>query len=101
MNGASVTDQRTGQVLTGTVDLEPTFERIASGRGGLSRNDGSVFQNRDGTLPTQVPGYYREYVIPTAGTQGPGAQRLVVGQGGEAYYTSDHYANFSQVRGYR
>ncbi len=40
------------------------------------------------------PGYYREYVRPTPGVSGPGPQRIVVGRGGEMYYTSDHYQTF-------
>jgi len=31
-------------------------------------------------LPRQAKGYYREYVHPTSGVKGPGAQRVVVGQ---------------------
>lgn len=39
-------------------------------------------------------GYYTEYVHPTPGILGPGPQRIVVGQGGEMYYTADHYKTF-------
>jgi filamentous hemagglutinin len=61
-------------------------------------NDGSVFMNREGLLPEQPVGYYREYVHPTAGIDGPGRQRLVIGGGGETYYTPDHYKSFIRIR---
>jgi len=71
-----------------------TSHRIDDGVPFPHRNDGSVFQNREGLLPAQSPGYYREYVVPTPGVRGPGPQRLILGQGGEIYYTLDHYLTF-------
>jgi filamentous hemagglutinin len=87
-------------VLEGTVDLGPTLERIETGGSFPHRNDGGIFNNRPlpgrttPELPAQPAGYYREYVHPTPGVQGPGPQRVVVGQGGEMYYTPDHYQTF-------
>jgi filamentous hemagglutinin len=49
-------------------------------------------------LPVQPLGYYREYVVPTPGVNGPGPQRIVIGQGGEMYYTPDHYDTFTPIR---
>jgi guanyl-specific ribonuclease Sa len=90
-----------GSVLyVGEVDLAPTLERIARGERNPHRNDGSVFQNRPlpgkatPELPRKPPGYYQEYVHPTPGLSGPGPQRIVVGRGGEWYYTPDHYQSF-------
>jgi filamentous hemagglutinin len=94
VNGVKVVDQKTGNVLQGTVDLGPTLARIKSGGSFPHRNDGSVFMNRAGDLPLQPPGYYTEYVHPTPGISGPGPQRIVTGQGGEIYYTPDHYKTF-------
>jgi RHS repeat-associated protein len=100
INGVRVVDRRTGTVLEGTVDLKPTLDRIASGGRLPHRNDGSIFQNRSlpgrtsPELPAQAPGYYHEYVHPTPGVSGPGPQRVVVGQGGERFYTPDHYQSF-------
>lgn len=100
INGVRVVDRRAGTVLEGTVDLKPTLDRIASGGRFPHRNDGSIFQNRplpgrtSPELPAQAPGYYREYVHPTPGVSGPGPQRVVVGQGGEMFYTPDHYQTF-------
>jgi hypothetical protein len=104
VDGIVVIDQRTGQVYTGTVDLQPTLDRIDAGIRFPSRNDGSVFQNRPtgggGTslLPVQPLGYYTEYVVPTPGIKGPGPQRIIVGKGGETYYTPDHYNTSTPVR---
>ena len=104
VSGAIVTDRRTGTVLEGTVDLRPTLDRIESGVRYPHRNDGAVFQNhplpgRDKpSIPNQSPGYYREYVHPTPGTHGPGPQRVVIGKGGEMYYTPDHYQTFVALK---
>jgi filamentous hemagglutinin len=74
------------------------LERIENGEGFPHRNDGSVFGNREGRLPPQPEGYYREYVHPTPGESGPGAQRVITGAGGEVYYTPDHYGTFTRVK---
>ncbi len=60
--------------------------------------DGVVFGNFERLLPQRERGYYREYTVPTMRVKHRGARRLVVGRGGELYYTSDHYASFSRVR---
>ena len=75
-------------------ELRPTLDRINRGERFPHRNDGSIFGNREGRLPQRPYGYYREYVHPTPGVEGPGAQRLVIGQEGEIYYTPDHYRTF-------
>ena len=70
-------------------------------RGGPFRydRDGSVFQNREGRLPQQARGYYREYTVPTPGAADRGARRIV--SGGEPpevyYYTGDHYRTFQRI----
>ncbi|UFI47588.1 ribonuclease domain-containing protein [Pseudomonas savastanoi] len=45
----------------------------------------------------ETAGYYTEYVHPTPGIVGPGPQRIVVGKGGEMYYTADHYKTFMML----
>ena len=85
-------------VFRGTIDLQETLERIAQGRRLEYRNDGSTFANREGRLPRKPAGYYKEYVHPTPEISGPGPQRIVVGAGGEAYYTPDHYRTFEKLR---
>ena len=83
----------------GTVhDVKPTMDRISSGGRNPHRNDGSVFKNKGGDLPAQAQGHYREYVHPTPGTNGPGAMRVVTGQDGKAWFSSDHYKTFTPIR---
>lgn len=77
--------------------LGDTLTRIANGESYPHRNDGTEFQNREGLLPEEAPGYYKEYVVPTPGNPGAGAQRVVMGQNGEVYYTPDHYKSFVRV----
>ena len=81
----------------GELDLTDTLVRIAEGKSFPHRNDGGVFGNREGRLPRKPRGYYREYVHPTAGVRGPGPQRLVIGAGGDVWYTPDHYDSFRAV----
>lgn len=59
--------------------------------------DGVVFGNFEGRLPAHRRGYYHEYTVPTPGSRDRGARRLVTGQGGEIYYTDDHYDTFRAV----
>ncbi|HEY3148902.1 MAG TPA: ribonuclease domain-containing protein [Dongiaceae bacterium] len=59
--------------------------------------DGSEFSNREGRLPRQGPGYYREYTVATAGSPDRGARRIVSGRAGEIYYTRDHYQTFIRL----
>lgn len=85
-------------VFEGDVDLRETLERIDAGRKLKFRNDGTVFQNRERRLPARPSGYYREWVHPTPGLSGPGPQRVITGDGGEAFYTPDHYKTFEKIR---
>jgi ribonuclease T1 len=60
--------------------------------------DGSVFQNREGVLPSQPTGYYHEYTVVTPGSSTRGARRIVTGEEyQEDYYTADHYATFDLI----
>lgn len=60
--------------------------------------DGAVFSNREGLLPRQKRGYYREYTVKTPGERTRGARRIISGAGGELYYTEDHYNHFRRIR---
>ena len=60
--------------------------------------DGAVFGNREGLLPRQKRGYYREYTVKTPGVRNRGARRIVAGGGGELFYTDDHYNHFRRIR---
>lgn len=59
--------------------------------------DGTVFQNREGILPSRPRGYYHEYTVITPGENDRGARRIVTGERGELYYTDDHYDSFSRI----
>lgn len=66
------------------------------------RKDGTVFGNRERLLPRAQRGFYREYTVPTPGSQDRGARRLVCGgnrpTAPEAcFYTADHYASFKLI----
>jgi guanyl-specific ribonuclease Sa len=61
------------------------------------KNDGVVFDNREGILPAESSGYYHEYTVPTPGSPDRGARRIVTGSADQYYYTGDHYASFCQI----
>ena len=61
------------------------------------RNDGVTFQNREKRLPAKNSGYYKEYTVPTPGSQDRGARRIVTGSEKEVFYTGDHYSSFVVV----
>ena len=85
-------------VFHGTVDLDPTLERIVRGERLPFQDDGSPFGNQEGRLPAQPDGYYTQYVNPTAQLAGPGPQRVVLGRDGEIYYSPDHGRTFMRLR---
>lgn len=84
--------------------FKTTPNRITSGGKYPHKNNFSVFRNYPNRttgisgLPKQPNGYYKEYVHPTPDIPGPGPQRIIVGQNGEAYYTNDHYKTFIKIR---
>ncbi|MFI5609390.1 ribonuclease domain-containing protein [Amycolatopsis sp. NPDC051903] len=61
------------------------------------KNDGVVFDNREGILPSCSSGYYHEYTVPTPGASNRGTRRIITGEGGEYFYTGDHYATFKVI----
>jgi guanyl-specific ribonuclease Sa len=78
-------------------ELEKTLELIQRGGPFPHRQDGAVFQNRERRLPQQPRGYYHEYTVRTPGASNRGARRVVRGDGGELYYTRDHYGTFMRI----
>lgn len=76
-----------------------TLELIAAGGPfPFPRNDNQTFSNREGLLPKEARGYYREFTVVTPGSDDRGARRIVTGREGEKYWTDDHYASFSRIR---
>lgn len=78
-------------------EAHETIRLIARGGPFPYRQDGAVFENREGRLPRKPTGYYREYTVITPGSADRGARRLVRGEQGELYYTDDHYNSFRRV----
>ncbi|MER6385059.1 ribonuclease domain-containing protein [Streptomyces sp. NPDC001250] len=75
-----------------------TLNLIAQGGPYPYSQDGTVFTNKEGVLPSQASGYYHEYTVITPGSPTRGARRIVTGEESqEDYYTSDHYATFNLV----
>ena len=77
-------------------EAHATLRLIARGGPFPHRQDGSVFQNREGHLPKQPRGYYHEYTVETPGLDHRGARRIVTGGEPpvEYFYTDDHYDSF-------
>ena len=75
-----------------------TLALIDSGGPFPHGKDGSVFSNREGRLPQRAAGYYREYTVETPNSPDRGARRIVAGEGGEIFYTRDHYGSFLQLK---
>jgi ribonuclease T1 len=61
------------------------------------KQDGVVFQNRERILPKRPNGFYNEYTVKTPGSPDRGARRIVTGEDGSRFYTSDHYDSFREV----
>jgi hypothetical protein len=102
-------------IYTGIVDVAPTLERIRRGLSVYNNefDDGGFFNFTDPTQLTNVPrmgnNYYMEFMVwpgadmdfdagfynigaePYGQLSWPGSMRLLVGLGGEVYFTGDHY----------
>jgi ribonuclease T1 len=80
-----------------TTGIATTLAAIDTGGELPYDQDGGTFQNREGRLPSQPQGYYREYTVVTPGSDDRGARRLVIGESGETFYTRDHYDSFVEI----
>ncbi len=79
-------------------EARQTLARIDAGGPFPEDEDDETFGNYEGILPDEPRGYYREYTVHTPGYSGRGARRIVAGQGGQYYWTADHYASFARIR---
>ena len=76
--------------------------------------DGATFTNKEGRLPKQPLGYYKEYTLLTGDAphtvviggqtyqvapdlSARGSERVIIGGGEFLYYTPDHYAHFIKL----
>ena len=98
-------------------EARQTLQLIHSGGPFPHERDGITFGNYEKLLPTAPRGHYREYTVATPGINHRGARRIVVGcerqrpvaaptgplrlaqcrDGGEFYYTADHYRSFRRI----
>ena len=78
------------------VEAHRTIALIQRGGPFPYRQDDGVFGNREGHLPRQPRGWYREYTVDTPGLGHRGARRIITGgqPPREWYYTDDHYDSF-------
>jgi len=96
---STATSGGTGTVKVSQLPVEARQTVTLIDRGGPFpyAKDGVVFGNYEKLLPEQKRGYYHEYTVRTPGSRDRGARRIVTGQGGEIYYTDDHYKSFRTV----
>lgn len=97
----SAVDPESGLRWISTADLPGeavrTLQLIKFGGPYPYDQDGVTFENREQILPDRPLGYYREFTVETPGSDDRGARRIVVGNGGEQYYTDDHYDSFYRI----
>jgi len=80
-------------------NVNQALDDIAAGTKNYPQ-DFSTFFNREGLLPKQAAGYYREFTVqPPPGVAGRGVWRIVFGEGGEFYFTPTHYESFVRIPG--
>ena len=94
--------QATTDLRTMTVAMLPkqaidTLRLIADDGPYPYAKDGATFSNREGLLPKHPSGWYREFTVVTPGSDDRGARRIIAGQDGSRFYTSDHYSSFREV----
>lgn len=90
-----------GLAVVALAELPPeaadTVELIDAGGPFPHDQDDGTFFNREGLLPDEPEGFYREYTVETPGSDDRGARRIVAGDDGALYWTDDHYASFSRI----
>jgi ribonuclease T1 len=94
-------DDQSGLPVVSLDELPPeataTIDLIDAGGPFPNTQDGAVFENREGLLPTRERGYYHEYTVATPGSADRGARRIVGGADGEMYWSADHYDSFAWI----
>lgn len=93
-NGACSVDPE----LEAAIKVNEAIDKIRNGGPFSYPQDGTVWENRKEPLPKKPDGYYREYTVDDPSAPNRGARRLVVGDGGEMYYTDDHYLTFTKIQ---
>jgi len=95
------TDPESGLKIVAVADLpkeaQATLKLIDQGGPYPYSRDGVVFGNLEKLLPKHDRGYYHEYTVTTPGEKDRGARRIVIGNGGQRYYSDDHYKSFRRI----
>ncbi len=115
------TQAREVRVVDLPQEARETLQLIRRGGPYPHERDGVTFGNYEKLLPAAQRGHYREYTVMTPGVRHRGARRIVVGcerqraaspspppssgalrlahcrDGGEFYYTTDHYRTFRRI----
>ena len=96
----NTTQTTSSSAITGDAQIDQTIMLIKQGGPFPYPNkDGTNFYNREGRLPAQSQGYYREYTVPTPGVSHRGPRRIVTGGYPPTVYylTVDHYDSFQKL----
>ena len=93
--------------VVGKINIKGSADYLVAGRRmglfmvafSLSANNigGDRFGNREGLLPEETGRTYTECDINTLGADSRGAERLIFSNDGLYFYTSDHYASFTEL----
>ncbi len=79
-------------------EASETLKLIKKGGPFPYQRDSAVFGNFEPRLPLKEHGDYREYTVPTPGSNSRGARRIIPGRKGEYYYTADYYKTFRRIK---
>ncbi|HET6986548.1 MAG TPA: ribonuclease [Kribbella sp.] len=100
-SASDTVDAESGLKIVAVAELpqeaQDTLKLIDQGGPYPYSRDGVVFGNLEKLLPKRDRGYYHEYTVKTPGEQDRGARRIVIGNGGQRYYTDDHYQSFRRI----
>jgi guanyl-specific ribonuclease Sa len=99
MQGLPIEDGRAQLTENLPPEAIDTIELIQEGGPFPYSQDGTIYYNREGLLPSRPDGYYHVYTVETPGIEGRGDRRLVAGRGSEYYYSPDHYVSFIKITG--
>lgn len=83
------------RTTTTTRYYAPNFEREVDGG---KTTDYTYIEGSNGLIATEQTAGNKYNVIPTPGIDGAGLQRIIIGNGGEIYYTPDHYETFYKIK---
>src|SRR3569833_4346412 len=85
---SSVTPRDTGTICHSALppEADGTLQLIDDGGPYPYPQDGEVYQNREGVLPSEPTGFYHEYTVETPGSPDRGARRIVTAVCGLVFF---------------